>query len=99
MWNKSRAVGGYVYLWLIHADVWQKPTQQVAQLCSTFCDPMDFRMPGLFVHHKLPEFTQIHNHRVGDAIQPSHALSSPPPPAFNLSQHQGFFFTMSQFFA
>ena len=48
-------------------------------------------MPGLPVHHQLPEFTQTHAHRVSDAIQPSHPLSSPSPPAFNLSQHQGLF--------
>ena len=48
-------------------------------------------MPGLPVHYQLPEFTQTHVHRVGDAIQPSHPLSSPSPPAFNLSQHQGLF--------
>ena len=55
------------------------------------CDPMDCSMPGLPVHHQLPEFTQILVHWVGDAIQPSHPLSSPSPPAFNLSQHQGLF--------
>ena len=58
---------------------------------SDFCDPMDRSTPGLPVHHQLPEFTQTHIHRVGDAIQPSHPLSSPSPPAFNLSQHQGLF--------
>ena len=52
---------------------------------------MDFRTPGLFVHHKLPEITQTHDHWVSDAIQPSHPLSSPSPPSFNLSQHQGLF--------
>ena len=46
----------------------------VAQSCPTLCDPMNFRMPGLPVHHQLPEFTQTHVHRVGDAIQPSHPL-------------------------
>ena len=55
------------------------------------CDPMDCSTPGLPVHHQLPEFTQIHVHRVSDAIQPSHLLSSPSPPAFNLSQYQGLF--------
>ena len=63
----------------------------VAQSCLTLCDPMNCSMPGLPVHHQLPEFTQIHIHRVGDALQPSHPLSSPSPPAFNLSQHQGLF--------
>ena len=57
----------------------------------TLCDPMDCSMPGFPVHHQLPEFTQTHVHWVGDAIQPSHPLSSPFPPAFNLSQHQGLF--------
>ena len=60
----------------------------VAQLCLTLCDPMDCSMP---VHHQLPEFIQTHVHRVGDTIQPSHPLSSPSPPVFNLSQHQGLF--------
>ena len=63
----------------------------VTQLCPALCDLMDYSMPGLPVHHQLPEFTQTHVHRVGDAIQPSHPLSSPSPPAFNLSQHQGLF--------
>ena len=63
----------------------------VVQLCPTLCDPMDRSMPGLPVHHQLPEFTHTHVHWVGDAIQPSHPLSSPSPPAFNLSQHQGLF--------
>ena len=52
---------------------------------------MDCSTPGFPVHHQLPEFTQTHVHWVGDAIQPSHPLSSPSPPAFNLSQHQGLF--------
>ena len=52
---------------------------------------MDCSTLGLPVHHQLPEFTQTHVHRVGDAIQPSHPLSSPSPPTFNLSQHQGLF--------
>ena len=63
----------------------------VAQLCPTLCDPMDCSIPGLPVHHQLPELAQTHVHRVGDAIQPSHPLSSPSPPALNLSQHQGLF--------
>ena len=62
----------------------------VAQSCPTPCDPMNCSMPGLPVHYQLPEFTQTHVHQVGDAIQPSHPLSSPSPPAFNLSQHRGF---------
>ena len=63
----------------------------VAQSCPTVCDPMDCSRPGLPVHHQLPEFTQTHVHRVDDSIQPSHPLSSPSPPALNLSQHQGLF--------
>ena len=59
----------------------------VAQLCPVFCDPMDCSMPGLPVHHQLPELARIHVRWVGDAIQPSHPLSSPS--AFNISQHQG----------
>ena len=53
----------------------------VAQSCSTLCDPMKCSTLGLPVHHQLPEFTQIHIHRVSDAVQPSHPLSSPSPPA------------------
>ena len=63
----------------------------VAQPCPTFCDPMNRSMPGLPVCHQLPEFTQTHVHQVGDAIQPSHPLSSPSPPAPNPSQHEGLF--------
>ena len=63
----------------------------VAQLCPILWDPMDCSMPGFPVHHQLPELTQIHVHWVSDAIQPSHPLSSPSPPVFNLSQHQGLF--------
>ena len=63
----------------------------VAQSCLTLCDPMDCSTPGLPVHHQLPESTQNHVHWVGDDIQPSHPLSSPFLPAFNLSQHQGLF--------
>ena len=59
----------------------------VAQLCLTLCDPMNRSTPGLPVHHQLSEFTQTHFHRVGDAIQPSHPLSSPSPPAPNACQH------------
>ena len=61
----------------------------VAQLCPTLCDPMDCSLPGLPVHHQLPDLTQTHVHWVSDAIQPSHPLSSPSPSAFSLSQQQG----------
>ena len=60
-------------------------------LCLALCDPMNHSTPGLPVHHQLPKFTQTHAHRVGDAIQPSHPLLSPSPPATNPSQHQGLF--------
>ena len=63
----------------------------VTQLCPTLCNPMDCSTPGLPVHHQLPKFTQTHVHWISDAIQPSHPLSSPSPPTFNLSQHQGLF--------
>ena len=63
----------------------------VTQSYLTLCDPMNYSMPGLPVHHQLWESTQTHVHLVSDAIQPSHPLGSPSPPAFNLSQHQGLF--------
>ena len=68
----------------------------VAQSCPTLCNPMNRSTPGLPVHQQLPEFTQIHVHRVSDAIQPSHPLPSPSPPAPNPSQHQSL--PMSQLF-
>ena len=63
----------------------------VAQSCPTLCNPMNCSTPGFPVHYQLLELTQTHVYRVGDTIQPSHPLSSPFPPAFNLSQHQGLF--------
>ena len=74
----------------------QDPNQEhqfssVPLSCLTLCDPMDCSMPGFPVHHQLLELTQTHVHPVGDAIQPSHSLLFPSPPAFNLSQHQGLF--------
>ena len=71
--------------------LWHPQFSSVAQSCLTPCDPMDCSTPGLPVHHHLPELTQTHVHRIGDAIQPSHPLSSPSLPTFNLSQHQGLF--------
>ena len=65
--------------------------RSVARSCPTLCDPMNHSMPGLPVHHQLPEFTETHVHRVSDAIQPSHSLSSPSPPEPNPSQHQSLF--------
>jgi len=63
----------------------------VSQLCLTFCNPMDYSMPGFPVQHQLTELAQTHVHQVGDAIQSSHPLSYPSLPAFNLSQHQDLF--------
>ena len=73
--------------------VWFMSVQfsSVAQWCLTLCNPMDCSTPGLPVYHQLPEFSQTPVHWVSDAIQTSHPLSSPSPPAFNLSQHQGLF--------
>ena len=68
-----------------------KVVQFSTQLCPALCDPMNHSTPGLPVHHQLPESTQTHVHWVNDAIQPSHPLSSPSPPAPNPSQHQGLF--------
>ena len=62
-----------------------------AQSCTTLCDSMNRSTPGLPVHHHLPEFIRTHVHRVSDAIQPSHPLLSPSPPAPNPSQHQSLF--------
>ena len=79
--------------WHHRLDGWKKSYDQpqfssVTQSCLTLCDPMNRSTPGLPVHHQLPEFTQTPVHRVGDAIQPSHPLSSPSPPVPNPSQHQ-----------
>ena len=63
----------------------------VAQSCLTLCNPTDCSMPSFPVHHQLLELAQTHVHRVSDAIQPSHPLSPPSPPAFNISQHQDLF--------
>ena len=77
-----------------HLKCYKKVSDQirsVAQSCPTLCHPMNRSTPGLPVHHQLPEFTQTHVHRVSDAIEPSHPLSSPSPPAPNPSQHQSLF--------
>ena len=75
---------------IYHSLLWDI-FSSVSQLYPTLCDSMDCSMSGFPVHHQFPELTQTHAHRVGDAIQPSHPLSSPSPPAFILSQHQGLF--------
>ena len=76
--------------WSLDAPMWACCCS-VVQLGLTLWDPMNCSTPGLPVHHQLPEFTQTHVHWVGDAIQRTYPLSSPSPPAFNLSQHQGLF--------
>ena len=78
-------------LWYIYTMGYSVQFSSVSQSCLTLCNPMNCSMPGLPVHHQLPEFTQTHVHRVGDASQPSHPLSSPSPPAPNPSQHQSLF--------
>ena len=70
---------------------WVIQFSSVAQSCPTLCNPMNRSTPGLPIHHQLSEFTQTHAHRVSDAVQPSHPLLSPSPPALNLSWHQGLF--------
>ena len=68
-----------------------KSISSVAQSCPSLCDPMDYSTPGFPVHCQLPELAQTHVHQVSDAIQLSHPLPSPSPPAFSLFQHQGLF--------
>ena len=70
---------------------WKEDIQLSCLVMSDSCDPMDCHMTGFPVHNQLQEFTQSHVHQGGDVIQPSHSLSSPSPPAFNLSQHQVLF--------
>ena len=72
---------------LTHNDIIQDIIQfiSVTKLCLTLCDPVDCSTPALPVHHQLSEFTETHVHHISDAVQPSHPLSSPSPPTFNLS--------------
>ena len=94
------------YFWIWRSTFWIYPIplnfsilpqlssvrfSSVTQSCPTLCDPLNYSMPGLPVHHQLPEFTRTHIHRVSDAIQPSHPPSSPSPSAPNPSQHQSLF--------
>ena len=92
VWSKSRKKS-YINISFINACIsnLEKWFSSVAQLCPTLCNTMNRSTPGLPVHHHLPEFTQTHVHQVGDAIQPSHPLSSPSPPAPNSFQHQSLF--------
>ena len=84
LWGKNSYYIHFIFLNYFHFT-------SVAQSCPTLCDPMDFSMPGVSVHHKLPEIAQTNVHQGRDAIQPFHPLSSLYPSALNLSQHQGIF--------
>ena len=100
-WKGNLEENGYImygwvplmFIWNYHNIVNQLSVEfsSVVQSCLTLCNPMNCSTPGLPVHHQLLEFTQTHVHRVSDAIQPSHPLSSPSPPAPNPSQHQSLF--------
>ena len=83
--TQNACTGNYIEYLIITCQF-----SSVAQACLTLCNPMDCSTPGFPVHHQLLELAQTHVHRVSDAIQPSHPLSSPSP-ALNLSQHQGIF--------
>ena len=93
--NLCKLVSAFTTQWMIQMICLLRPMENhfssVAQVCPIVCDPMDCSTPGFSVHHQFPELAQTHAHRVGDAIQPSHPLSSPSPPAFSLSQHQRLF--------
>ena len=80
-----------IYIYICIPYIRSDQIRTVAQSCPILCDPMNRSMAGLPVHCQLPEFTETHVHRVSDAIQPSHPLSSPSPPAPNPSQHQSLF--------
>ena len=94
-WLSSKIASGikFYYLMILHSIC----CYSVTQSCPTLYESMHCSTPGLLVHHQLSEFTQTHVHWVGDAIQTPHPLSSPSPPAFNLSQPSGSF-QMSQVF-
>ena len=77
--------------YLASVSIFSVQFSSVAQSCPTLCNPVNCSTPGLPVHHQLLEPTQTHVHWVSDTIQPSHPLSSPSPPALNISQHQGLF--------
>ena len=87
----SESPGNSKFLLLVYFMYQLNYISSVTQSCPTLCDPMNCSTPGLPVHHQLPEFTQIHIHRVSDDILPSHPLWSPSPPAPNPSQHQSLF--------
>ena len=84
--NRASYLTIYIYIYTCITQF-----SSIAQSCPTLCNPVDWSKPGFPVHHQLLELTQTHVYLVNDAIQPSHPLLSPSPPAFNLSQHQGLF--------
>ena len=86
-WHRCGEIRALIHWW----ECKMVQFSSVAQSCPTLCDPMNRSTPGLPVHHQLLDFTQTHVRRVGDAIQPSHPLSSPFPPTPNPSQHQSLF--------
>ena len=96
-WDLSRLLMLNLYFLNLFSSFTHSQFSSVAQSCPTLCDPMYCSTPGLPVHHQLLELAQTHVHWVGVAIQPSHPLLSPSPPAFNLSASGSF--PMSQFFA
>ena len=89
--SKGSPVWCSVMTWRDGMREQRRSLSPVVQSCSTLCDSMDCSTPGFPAHHQLPELAQTHVHQVGDAIQPSHPLSSPSHLAFNLSQHLGLF--------
>ena len=91
LFSIKQVIRTYCTTWRIDSGFNSVQFNSVPQSCPTLFDPMNCSTPGLPVHHQLPEFTQTHVHQVGDAIQPSHPLSSPSPPAPNPSQHQRLF--------
>ena len=97
LWDmKSSYISTIIKAAVLSVSKYKDQFSSVDQSCPTLCDPVNHSTPGLPVHHQLLEFTQTHIHRVRDAIQPSHPLLSPSPPAPNPSQHQ--YFPMSQLF-
>ena len=88
---KTRDITLLTRVCLVKAMIFPVQFSSVAQLCLTLCEYMDSSTPDFPLHHQFPKLAQTHVHRVDDAIQPSHPLPSPSPPAFNLSQHEGLF--------
>ena len=88
IWKKKNSILFFSYniMWILYTF-----SAVQSHSCVQLCDPLDCSTPGFPIHHQLLELVQTHVHSVGDAIQPSHLLLSPSPPAFNLSQHQGLF--------